>query len=74
MKLTGYKDQWVKPDLATTMQQPKSFWSIFKHEYLYRHVFEDMSEFTAGIGSYMDFYNHKRRYSGIGNVSQLVMN
>ncbi len=21
MKLTGYKDQWVKPDLATTMQQ-----------------------------------------------------
>ncbi len=37
----------------------KSFWSILKHEFYYRHA-----QFTHD-------YNHARRYSKIGQVSPL---
>jgi putative transposase len=47
----------------------ESFWSTFKHEHYYRHVYATKTELVAAIDKWIHFYNSRRRHSAIGMLS-----
>lgn len=50
----------------------ESFWSTFKHEEYYRHVYATKAELVASVDNWIDFYNTVRRHSVIGMTSPSV--
>ena len=49
----------------------ESFWSLFKHEYYYRHTFATRAELYLAIDEWMVYYNNRRRHSSIGQCSPI---
>ena len=50
----------------------ESFWSTFKNEYYYRHVFTTLDQLRRATYVWIDsWYNAKRRHSAIGYLSPL---
>jgi transposase InsO family protein len=49
----------------------ESFWSVFKHEYYYRHVFSTKAELYCAIAGWMVYYNGRRRHSSNGQCSPI---
>jgi len=49
----------------------ESYWSIFTHDYHYRHAFANLEELIQGTAGVIYRYNTTRRYSKIGNISPL---
>jgi putative transposase len=47
----------------------ESFWSTFKHEEYYRHVYATKAELVAAVDNWIRFYNAVRRHSAIGMLS-----
>jgi putative transposase len=47
----------------------ESFWSTFKYEYYYRHVFATKAELVAAVDNWIDRYNNNRHHSAIGMLS-----
>lgn len=42
-------------------------WRSLKYEEVYLHAYNDAAEARAGIGSYLEFYNHERPHAALGH-------
>lgn len=52
--------------------QQESFWSTFKNEYYYRHVFTSVDQLRRATYVWIDsWYNARRRHSALGYISPL---
>jgi len=49
----------------------ESFWSLFKHEYYYRHTFTTRAELYVAIDRWMMYYTCRRRHFNIGQISPI---
>jgi hypothetical protein len=47
------------------------FWSIYKHEYFYRHTFATLDELRARTALYITFNNHQRRCAKADKLSPI---
>ena len=41
-------------------------WRSLKYEEVFLHAYDDMCEAKAGIGAYLDFFNHGRQHQALG--------
>jgi len=48
-------------------------WRSLKYECVYLHAWETGSEARAGVGKWIEFYNHKRPHSALGGKSPVVV-
>ncbi len=46
----------------------ESFWSTFKHEEYYRHVYATKFDLVAAVDRWIGFYNTVRRHSAVGGM------
>jgi putative transposase len=47
----------------------EAYWSTFKHEHYYRHVYATKAELVAAVDNWTLWFNNERRHSAIGMIS-----